>query len=55
MKGMLDPDSEEKVIGKQLFIETFKVSKVEYHWWIWSLVIRVVSFVTVSWSMTELL
>lgn len=35
MKGMLDPEFEEKVIGEAVIRETFKVSKVGYHWWIY--------------------
>ena len=34
MKGMLDPEFEEKVIGEAVIRETFKVSKVGTIWWI---------------------
>ena len=35
MKGMLDPEFEEKVIGEAVIRETFKVSKVGTIGWIY--------------------
>ena len=41
MKGMLDPEFEEKVIGEAVIRETFKVSKWVPLVDLWSLVVRV--------------
>ena len=54
MKGMLDPEFEEKVIGKQLFVKPLRSLKWEPSVDLWSSVVRLpvipksVSFVTVS-------